>query len=59
MTFRVWAAVAGVIALAAITAGFLFAVQVLGPHARRPRYGAAAAYLGRPTTRYVSSQGPP
>ena len=36
-----WTLITGVLALAGILGGFLFSVQVLGPHGRRPRHGAA------------------
>jgi hypothetical protein len=39
---RVWAFIIGVVALAGIASGLLLTVQILGPHGRRPRYGAAA-----------------
>ena len=42
MKCRIWTFLAGAIALAGFAAGFLLTVQVLGPHGRSPRYGAAA-----------------
>jgi hypothetical protein len=40
MKLRAWTLVTGVIALAGLATGFLVTVQTLGPHGRRPRYGA-------------------
>jgi hypothetical protein len=38
---RVWTFITGVVALAGLAGCVLFSVQVLGPHGRRPRDGAA------------------
>jgi hypothetical protein len=57
MKVRVWVVVAGVIALAGVTTGFLFTVQVLGPHARRPRDGAGAG-LGSSSLKALSRRAP-
>jgi hypothetical protein len=43
MKLRAWTFVTGVIALAGLATGFLVTVQALGPHGRRPRYGASRA----------------
>jgi hypothetical protein len=54
MKIRLWVVLAGVMALAGVTTGFLFTVQVLGPHARRPRYGAGAG-LGSSSFKALSA----
>ncbi len=42
MKIPIWPLVAFVVAAAGVASGFLVMVQVLGPHGRLPRHGAAA-----------------
>lgn len=55
MKRRLWTVAAGVLALAGFATGFLVAVQVLGPHARSPRYGAGTV---RERTRSAKQRAP-
>ncbi len=42
MKIKIWPLMTFVVVVAGVASGFLVTVQVLGPHGRLPRYGAAA-----------------